>query len=188
MTLFDQFSLKEVLDASAPFAQSPIPHEEPKRPHSSVIQKILGVRNVPNLGLVTTSPNAPVDITVVERTWGLLSVIPTRKSQFYGPKFTWSQHYKARNWLSGVIIHWFLATMVLVLAFVPPCRNLVRKFIYQPGEGAEKEANNNDEVEYRGVAQPDSDKFGKKQAYGRAVHRGGMYYGQFVPFRSHIVS
>ncbi|KAF7554257.1 hypothetical protein G7046_g6863 [Stylonectria norvegica] len=176
LSLFDVFSLKELVASNSPYAQSPIPHAEPTRPKVSLLQKVFGVRTIPNLGLLTTSAMGSTDIPVVERTWGLLSETPSRKDQFYGPNFVWAEYSKARNWLHGAIIHIVLFVSGLLLAFVPPFRTVVKRYIYQPGEGAKKEDTTKEELEFRGVATPDSEKFAGKQAYVRAWHHGGMYY------------
>lgn len=173
--LFDVFPFQEVQAASTPYAQSPIPHQEPTRPKSTILDKVFGVRDVRDLGTVTTSVAGTVDAAIVERTWGLLSEIPSRKEQFYGPKFTWVQYFKARNWLHGIAIHWALLIGGFLLAFVPPFRNLVKKFVYQPGQGPAREETKNEEVEYRGVAFPDTKGNTKQQAYCRAWFRGSMY-------------
>ncbi|KPM43505.1 hypothetical protein AK830_g3076 [Neonectria ditissima] len=174
--LFDVFSIEEVKAASSPYAQSPISHAEPSRPKDSILEKILGVRTVPNLGMLTTSPMGSTDIAVVERTWGLLSETPSRKDQFYGPRFTWAEYLKTRNWLSGVFLHWMLMVGIVLLAFVPSVRALLKRRVFQPGEGAKREDTENEEIEYRGVAYPDSEKPIGKIAYCRTFHRGGMYY------------
>jgi hypothetical protein len=150
--LWDIFTLKEVKEANSPYAQSPIPHKEPTRPKDSILEKIFGVRTIPNLGLMTTSAMASTNIPVIERTWGLLSETPSRKDEFYGPNFTWSEYMKARNWLHGIFIHW------------------------QPGEGAKHEDTENDALEYKCIAYPDSEKATGKAAYCHMWHHGGMYY------------
>ncbi|CAM1505491.1 Fc.00g111280.m01.CDS01 [Cosmosporella sp. VM-42] len=182
LSLLDVFSIKEVQDASSPYAQSPIPHKEPTRPKKTLIEKVLGVRTIPNLGLLTTSATGSTDIAVVERTWGLLSTTPSRKDQFYGPNFVYAEYFKARNHLHGVFIHLLLFFGTIVFAFVPPLRHFLKKRVAQPGEGAEREQSDKDALEYRGVATPDSDEPTGKQAYCRAWHHGGMYYltGKFL--------
>ncbi|KAF7543343.1 hypothetical protein G7Z17_g10814 [Cylindrodendrum hubeiense] len=142
----------------------------------SILEKIFGVRTIPNLGMLTTSPMGSTDIAVVERTWGLLSETPSRKDQFYGPKFTWGEYLKTRNWLSGVVTHWMMIIGMTLLALVPPVRTVIKRYIFQPGEGASREATEKEEIEYRGVAYPDSEKATGKIAYCRTWHRGGMYY------------
>ncbi|KAF5670755.1 hypothetical protein FHETE_4379 [Fusarium heterosporum] len=175
LSIWDVFSLKELQEASSPYAQSPIPHKEPTRPKSSILQKIFGVRTVPNLGLLTTCATASTDVAVVERTWGLLSETPSRKEEFYGPNFVWTQQMKARNWLHGIFIHWLLIIGGVLLVSVAPLRSFLKKLVYQPGEGAKAEDTAEDEVEYRGIAYPDSDKPIGKAAFCRMWHEGGIY-------------
>lgn len=170
-----------------PFAQSPIPHSEPTRPREPLIRKVLGICSIPNLGILTTSAMASTDAAAVERTWGLLSVTPSREDQFYGPNFTFSEYLKARNYLHGVLFHLVLSIGAVLIALVPPVRTLVRKFVYQPGEGADREQTDKDEIELRGVADPDSDKFAGKQAYCRARFNGGIYFRESLLDSKHMI-
>ncbi|KAF5550861.1 hypothetical protein FMEXI_3623 [Fusarium mexicanum] len=176
LSIWDVFSLQEIKDASSPYAQSPVKHKDPKRPKSSILQMIFGVRTVPNLGLQTTSVTNSTDVAVVERTWGLLSSTPSRKDEFYGPNFVWVEHMKARNWLHGIFIHWLLIVGGILLVSVAPLRNFVKKRVYQPGEGAKREDTAKDEIEYRGIAYPDSEKAAGKAALCRMWYHGGMYF------------
>ena len=162
--------------AQKPYASSPIPHEAPTRPAQSIMQLCLGLHEVPNLGLLTTALFGSSDCTLVERTWGLLSQIPSRKQEFYGPKFRWAEGAKPRNWLYGIFTHWSIVIAMSVLALVPPVRALVKKVMFQPGHGPSKETGAKDEVEFRGVAEPDTETPTGKQAFCRAKYAGSVYY------------
>lgn len=173
---FEHFPLKEVIESTKPFAISPIPHTSGAKPQNSFLQSLLGVTSLPNLGLLTTSIAGKTDQAVVTRTWGLLHEIPSRKKEFYGPRFTWCEYFKARNWLHGIAIHFALAIGSILLVFVPPVRSLVKRFVYQPGEGVSREEMENEAVEYRGTAVPDLESNpSQKQAFGRAWFHGGLY-------------
>ncbi|CEI38804.1 hypothetical protein FVEN_g4663 [Fusarium venenatum] len=175
LNIWDVFTLKEIQEASSPYAQSPVPHKEPTRPKSTILEMILGVRSVSNLGLLTTSVAGSTDVAVVERTWGLLSETPSRKEEFYGPNFVWQERMKARNWLHGIFIHWLLIVGGALLVSVAPLREFLKKRVVQPGQGASSEDTAKDYVEYRGIAYPDSEKQLDKAAFGRMWHHGGMY-------------
>lgn len=176
LCLFDIYTFQEIQAATRPYALSPIPHPEPARTPDTLAQKIFGVRTIPNLGMLTTSPIGSSDTAIVERTWGLLQQEPSRKEQAYGPKFTYSEYLRTRNWLSGTLFHWVLMVGLAVIANVSPIRNLLKKLVFQPGQGAKKEDTLNEEIEYRGVAYPDSEKETGKIAFCRTYHQGGMYY------------
>ncbi|KAL4728548.1 hypothetical protein ACLX1H_005299 [Fusarium chlamydosporum] len=158
LSIWDVFTLNEIKEASSPYAQSPIPHKEPKRPKSTLLEMIFGVRSVPNLGLLTTSIAGTTDVAVVERTWGLLSETPSRKEEFYGPNFVWQERMKARNWLHGIFLHWLLIVGGILLVSAAPLREFLKKRVTQPGQGATSEDTAKDSVEYRGIAHPDSEK------------------------------
>jgi hypothetical protein len=115
-------------------------------------------------------------VSLVERTWGLLSVTPSRKDEFYGPKFTWVEYFKARSWLHGVAIHWGLLLGGFLIACVPPVRSLIKMFIYQPGQGPERDVMQKESIEYRGVAKPDRETRNNERAFVTAAYKGSMYY------------
>ncbi|KAL7798459.1 Saccharopine dehydrogenase domain-containing protein [Trichoderma ceciliae] len=176
LTLFDYLTLSELAESGKPFAHSPVPHTaEPKRHKTSIWQKVFGVRNMPNLGTVTTAFTSAADHGVVERSWGLLSEIPSRKDEFYGPNFHWAEYYKARNWLYGVIIHWIIVVTVFLLASVPPIRAVAKRFVPAPGTGPSRQEMEREEVEWRGIANPDTESPADKQAFCRAWYHGSMY-------------
>ena len=168
--------MKDVIASTKPFATSPIPNTSGEKPHQSIVQRILGVTRLPNLGLVTTSIAGKTDLAVVTRTWGLLHEIPSRKDQFYGPRFTWMEYFRVRNYLHGIAVHLGLLIGSLCLIFVPPLRSLARRFVYQPGEGVSREDMVKEEIEYRGTASPDIDSNpSRKQAFCRAWFHGSPY-------------
>lgn len=57
---------------------------------------------------------------------------------------------------------------------IPLFRTVMRKFVYQPGDGPTKEQTRKDRVEYRGVARPDT-KEGTPRAFCRAYYDGSLY-------------
>lgn len=158
---------------------SPIPRQGRGRPRRTLFNKIFGSRQVPHLGLLTSSVAAVTDTTVIERTWGLLSVTPGRENEFYGPNFTWVEYYRARSWLNGVVIHLGLMLGGFLLIF-PFVRALAKMFVYQPGQGPEKEASKREEIEYRGTATPDDEGRSGKKAYCRVKFNGSIYYCELL--------
>jgi hypothetical protein len=158
-----------------------VPHPaEPKRHETSVWQKIFGIHHVPNLGALTTALTSSTDQGVIERSWGLLSEIPSRKDQFYGPNFHWSEYRKARNWLEGILTHWALV-VALLLVSIAPIRAIAKKFAPEPGTGPSKEDMDKEEVEWRGIANPDTELPSHKQAFCRAWYHGSMYKSKWKP-------
>ncbi|KAI9166806.1 putative trans-acting enoyl reductase [Paramyrothecium foliicola] len=175
LVTFEQFSRGELVDAMKPYALSPIPHPEPGRPPTSLTAKIFGSRQIPGLGHVTTSVAAWSNVPIVERSWGLLSEAPGRKHEFYGPNFRYAEHFRALGWLHAVLIHWALIIFAVFLS-LSPVRTLVRRFIYQPGQGPPLKQAKKDKIEFRAVAVPDTKEPSKKQAFCRAWYEGSMYY------------
>jgi short subunit dehydrogenase-like uncharacterized protein len=92
---------------------------------------------------------------------------------------------KARNWLHGIFIHWLLIVGGILLVSVAPLRSFLKKRVYQPGEGAKREDTAKDELEYRGIAYPDSEKAAGKAAFCRMWYHGGMYFCKFEMQNDH---
>jgi hypothetical protein len=174
LSIFDIFSVKEFKAANAPYALSPIPGPKTRDP-TSWITKIFGFRSVPDLGILTTSIGAIVDVPIVHRSWGLLG-----GANFYGPNFHFSEYMKARNYLGAIAFH-FAVSLLSVLLAIPLVRKLARRFVYQPGEGATKEQTKKDRVEYRGVGKPDVKTPNPPRAYCRAHYEGGLYQCKSTP-------
>lgn len=183
LTVFDHFSLSEVSAMREPYCLSPVPYPGGAGPGSSLLQKLFGLRSVPDLGIQTTSLLGATDVPIVGRSWGLLSQIPNRKDEFYGPRFSFVEYLKPRNWLYGIAIHWGLLLSVLALSLVPPVRGIVKRFVYEPGQGISREEMAKEEAEFRGTAIPDTPSPTGKHAFCRASFRGSMYQREFVvPF------
>ncbi|KAH6661305.1 Saccharopine dehydrogenase-domain-containing protein [Truncatella angustata] len=172
--LFDKFTIKEIADAHEPYALSPVsnPHNAPR---ASLFSKLTGLYDIPNLGLLHTSITAGTNAAVVQRTWGVFKQDPARQKQFYGPNFTYREFMKARNFVIGIAMHYGLMIGGALLMFVPPFRNLVRRFVFQPGQGPSKEDSAKEYIEFRGVAKPDLEE-SKKLAFVKAWYSGSMYY------------
>ena len=133
----------------------------------SVAERIFGVRSIPDLGTLTTSPTGMADTAIIYRSSTLLR-------DFYGPRFN-SRHFAhSRNAFVGSVFHYafFFGIVLLTLA---PVRWLASKFVYAPGEGPKKEDTANDMVEYRGVAVADQDVDKPKRAFGRLTYHGSIY-------------
>ncbi|KAK0646235.1 Saccharopine dehydrogenase-domain-containing protein [Cercophora newfieldiana] len=175
LTLFENIPLREALASFKPFALSPVPNPHPASPPApSLLSRLTGVLRVPILGLQTTSVADRTDGALVERTWGLLQTIPSRKDQAYGPNFSFKQYMRAKSFLSGLAVH--LSLMIFGLIIVTPVlRSVVSKYVTPPGEGASFEEAQKDEIEYRGVAKPDVPG-SKTRAFCRAWYKGPNYF------------
>jgi len=200
LTVLENFTLTELRDSHKPYALSPVPRSSAPATKkaeatcggtlSSILTRVTGLVTFPVLGLLTSSVAARTDAAIVERTWGLLEQARQQQQQTkdgdkdedkedktYGPNFSFREFMKPRNWLTGIGIHLGIMLMGLVLV-TPLLRNLVRKVVYQAGEGADYEQAKKDEIEYRGIARPDvATESGRKHvAYGRAWFNGAIYY------------
>ncbi|KAJ3952372.1 hypothetical protein N0V92_011186 [Colletotrichum tropicale] len=125
-----------------------------------------------------SAKTAAVTVSIHQlESWGLMASLPSREKQFYGPNFSFHEYMRAKGYLRGIAIHWALGFFGLLLATMPPFRALAKRFVYEPGQGPDKELAKKDEIEYRGIAMPDkASKTGNPQAYCRAKYTGSMYY------------
>ncbi|KAK4123364.1 hypothetical protein N657DRAFT_690976 [Parathielavia appendiculata] len=180
LTILENFTLSDLRTSYKPYALSPLPRPSTTRsPKPSLLTRLTGLTTVPNLGLLTTSPAGTTDAAIVQRTWGLLGTVPSRKAQFYGSRFTFREYMRPRNWLTGMAVHFGLVLFGLVVA-TPWLRRALARWVYQPGEGPEAEVASGDEIEYRGVGYVDRDDDeggGRGEAVMcRAWFRGSTYY------------
>ncbi|KAH1492048.1 hypothetical protein LV164_001914 [Aspergillus fumigatus] len=166
LTIFDSLSFSDILKSTDPFAlaASAPPKNVPSEP---LVDKILGVRSVRDLGTLTTSPSAMADITIVHRSSTLMP-------EFYGPLFHFRQFVKVRNALVGIIFY-YAFIIGLCLLTLPPVRALVRQFVYAAGQGPRKEDSVNDRVEYRAVATADQKTAAPQRVFGKFKYEGSMY-------------
>jgi hypothetical protein len=155
-------------------------------PKKSLLTKLTGLITIPHLGLLTTSIAGRTDAAIVERTWGLLSVTPSRKEQFYGPRFTFREFFRARDWLQGTMMHYGITIFGLLLATCPPFRWALRRWGHQPGQGHEKEKGKEHYTEYRALANADPP--AGKQAFGRAWFSGSQYLRSSPPLVIFVIT
>ncbi|KAJ5268893.1 hypothetical protein N7505_004651 [Penicillium chrysogenum] len=163
LTIFDGFSVSELSKAMTPFSLVASP---PKNiPSESILEKAFGVRSIPDLGTVTTSPSGICDMTIVHRSSSLMP-------ELYGQQFFFRQFLSVRNALIGVAIHLGFLVAVSLLA-LPPVRWLVEKFVFAPGSGPRREDSANDLLEYHAIATADS--ASPQRVFGKITYHGGMY-------------
>ena len=131
LTIADTYEFKKILAAMKPFALSPVPHPNPRGPPRPLLEKITGVRSIPSLGVQTDALQNAMDRAIVGRSWGLYD-----RGKYYGEKFHFIESKRTRNIFTGTVFHFGYLLVTLVLAF-GPVRALVRRFLYQPGDGPE---------------------------------------------------
>lgn len=168
-SIMDYIPLPEMAAAYKPYALSPIPNRH-LVPSKSVFTKLTGLTTVPELGLLTTSVASSTDSALVQRSWGLLEGM----GNGYGPKFSFREYMKPRNWLTGLGIHLGLLGLQIIMV-VPFLRKLAARWVRQPGTGPDDEKARGDEIEYRALAIGDDER--KTQVLGKAWFRGrNIYY------------
>ena len=169
LSIMDHYSLKQIKNSSGSWATSPVPGPK-ARSSRSWVSRLLGVRSVPGLGTLTTSISAGPNIAIVQRSWGLLD-----GGKLYGSRFQYQEYMRVRNSVVGIAMHFALAFAGLALVF-PPVRWLAKKFLYAPGEGADKEATRHDCLEYHAIATADQEELNPRRAIAKLRWDGDMYH------------
>ena len=169
LSIMDHYSLKQIRKSSGSWATSPVPR--PKMQNSwSWIGRFLGVRSVPGLGTLTTSISAAPNIAVVQRSWGLFD-----GGKLYGTNFQYQEYMRVRNSVVGIAMHFAFTFAGLALLF-PPVRWLAKKFLYAPGEGADKDTARHDYLEFHAVATADQVGLNPRRAFAKLRWDGNLYH------------
>jgi hypothetical protein len=124
--------------------------------------------------VLSTSATGGANAAIVFRTWGLTKQEPSLQGEFYGPNFTYREFMKARNLVTGIMMHYGLITSGLLLLLLP-FRALLKKFIFKPGEGPDMEKAKMEHIEFRAIAKPDILNI-KEQVFGKLSYTGSMYF------------
>lgn len=136
LSILDTYSIRTVTASMRDYAMLPegVAAKPPAPPKLSLLTRLFGVRQVPDLGTLTTAISGNADRVIVQRSWGLHG----GHDSLYGPNFYFSPYMRVRNVLLGVATHLALALGMLFLV-VPPLRTILKKLVTQPGSGPSKE-------------------------------------------------
>ncbi|PGH23754.1 hypothetical protein AJ80_02184 [Polytolypa hystricis UAMH7299] len=171
ISTFEKTSLSDLLTGENPYllAASPPNPTALASSRASLAQRLFGVRTVPDIGTVTTTPAAICDVVVVQRSRSLMP-------DLYGPDFQFREFGKVPNMLMGVLLHLALVIGAVALTF-SPVRSLLERFVYGPGEGPTKESAVGCHVEYRAIATAEH-----KQPAGKSIRVMGTYKHDGAPY------
>ncbi|KAL1973189.1 hypothetical protein VTN31DRAFT_6731 [Thermomyces dupontii] len=120
---------------------SPTAPPPPKRPSQSLIELVLGVRAVSDLGTLTTSPAKLADESVVYRSRSLMP-------QLYGPSFSFREYLRTRNVFTGAVFHLTLVIGLALLLF-SPFRWLFRRIVPGPSQALPELERKDGQVQFR---------------------------------------
>lgn len=167
VSILGHYPLSVISKAHQSWALSPIAGRKPER--EPLIRKIFGVHSIPELsdGVLTNGPASDLNRAITERTWSLLD-----GGELYGKNFRYREYATVRNSFRGVLLHWGLAIGGALL-LLPPFRWLVKKLIYQPGEGPSRDSTERDHVENRALAVADCEL--SRRAFARFRFEGSAY-------------
>lgn len=130
--IFETYSPAQFAKAQDPWCLCPV--QPPKQSGGkSLAETLTGVRTVPDLGTLTDSLQGPSDIPIVNRSWGFYD-----GGNYYGKNFRVSAYMKSRNIVTAIGFHLGLLAFFTSM-MLPPMRWLMRRFIYEPGQGPTKE-------------------------------------------------
>ena len=166
MTLMDHYSVSELQASSQPFVLSPSPPTT-KPSSRSLLSRLLGAFHHAELGILTTSITAAPNVAIVHRSSGLMP-------ELFGTSFSFAEYMRVSSYLIGILLHFGVLTASLLL-LLSPVRWVLKRFIYQPGQGPVAEDNASDVLEYRAVAVADQNG-PEVKAMARFRFEGGLYY------------
>lgn len=132
LSLFESYSLPQVAKSMSPYSLSLVP-KPPTTSGRPLLEKLTGIRTDVDLGILTDSIQGPTDAPIVNRSWSLYD-----GGKFYGSNFQLTSYMKARSYLHAFVVH-VAMTIGFAALILPPFRWIVKKFVYQPGEGTSKE-------------------------------------------------
>jgi len=168
LTLVEAYPLRFLGNSMKPYALSPIPPPKDMPKGAGILSALLGYRRVPDLGILTNSPQAGSDVGIVHRSWGLFS-----DGEWYGKKFSFSEFMRVKSGFMGTIVHYIFGFVMIGLYF-RPFRWLMKKMVYQPGQGPTKEETKSNRLSYRCIATADD--ASRKRAVSTFDYTGGGYY------------
>ncbi|KAF2677909.1 hypothetical protein K458DRAFT_349510 [Lentithecium fluviatile CBS 122367] len=166
LELFNEYSLSKMATALQPFSLSPVqPAPAAKTPRGSVLYRLLGLLNLPELGgIQTTHVMASVDTCITHRSWGLYETSAKDTSNpllSYGPRFRFEEHMRVKSLVAGLAMNIGVTLFGILFAF-PPSRwilaPLIKRFVIpQPGQGPSKEAMKKEFMSYRAIGYADTE-------------------------------
>lgn len=130
--MFETYSPAQFAKAQDPWCLCPVQPPE-QVGGRSLVETLTGVRTVADLGVLTDFLQGPSDNPIVNRSWGLY-----KGGEYYGKNFRVSAYMKSRNALTAFAVHLGLLAFFTSM-MLPPMRWLLRRFIYEPGQGPTKE-------------------------------------------------
>jgi len=169
LSLFDTYSIISVVKSLNPWSLSAItpPKQSIRKPF---LELLTGTRIDPDLGVLTDSISGPTDIPIINRSWSLID-----GGRFYGPRFHVSAYMRTSDRVRAFAIHVALALGALVIIF-PPVRWLLKRLVYQPGDGPTKAHSKEYFCEWRSIGVPDAnDPNDRKRAYCNLRWDGSLY-------------
>ncbi|KAI1083241.1 Saccharopine dehydrogenase-domain-containing protein [Whalleya microplaca] len=168
LNVIGNYSFSDLIKANDPFCLAYDPRSQaPKSIRRSTTQKLFGIRFIPELGNLTSSPAEMCDAATMHRS-------STMMPKLYGRDYQAQIHVNVRNPIVGILIHIGFRLGMLAL-LLPPVRWLARNFIYAPGQGPTKQDGKDDRVEYRGIAIADQQSAKPSRALGILSYENGPY-------------
>jgi hypothetical protein len=111
----EHYSIKQIRESMAAYALPPMLGPNVKR-SKTFVEKVFGIRTLPDLGTVGTAFSANADRSQVYRSWRLLG-----GEAMYGPKFAFNEYMKYRNIFIAAAMRFALVFAVVAIV-VPPIR------------------------------------------------------------------
>jgi len=141
----------------------------PKRriPNSApILSRILGYRELPDLGTVTTSFLAICNESIAHRSASLMPEV-------YGPKFHLHEFLPAPGFLGAAFVHLLTKLGILLLA-LPPFRWILNSLIPAAGTGPDLATANVERQHFQAIGTASNPE--NKAAKAQFLYEGSLYY------------
>ncbi len=168
IALIEVYPSRFTARALEPHALSPIPPPKSTR-RVSLLDRMLGSRDIPPFGVVTDFPQAECDIGIVHRSWGL-----HEQGKYYGDNFRFFEYQLVGSRLKAFLMHYTVSLIRTALRVFAPFRWLVKKILPPAGGGPPKSEFHNYRVAFKTVATADCETVHKVMA--SLNYKGSPYY------------
>jgi len=131
-----------------------------------MLSRLFGYKNLPGLGIVTTSFLAICNESIAHRSAALLPEI-------YGPKFHLHESLPAPNFLAAVFVHILTKLGILLLA-LPPIRWIMKSLVPAAGTGPDLATADVERQQFLAIGTPANPE--GKRAKAQFIYEGSLYY------------
>ena len=145
---------------------TPTSHHQSHSRAPSLLSALFGYKNIPHLGIVTTSFLAICNESIAHRSASLLPEI-------YGPQFQQHEYLPAANFFAAAFVQ-FLTKLGILLLSLSPFRRLMSSLLPAAGTGPDLAKAHVERQHFQAIGTPIN--VDGKKVKGRFLYEGSLYY------------